>query len=121
MAMCPSELLCFEFVFNWFSQVDLAKFGNNSVLPQVNNKDILPLVMPIPPLAEQQVIVERVERLMTICRELYVGITQSRNHAADLLQAVLREAFAPPRPHDPSKRHSDGGKVIRALAETLDC
>jgi type I restriction enzyme S subunit len=95
MAMCPSELLSFDFVFTWFSQIDLAKFGNNSVLPQVNNKDILPLTIPLPPLAEQVEIVKRVEALMETCRALETEIEQSRTHAAHLLQAVLKEAFAP--------------------------
>jgi hypothetical protein len=39
--------------------------------------------------------VERVETLMTTCRALEAEIEQSRTHAADLLQAVLKEAFAP--------------------------
>jgi hypothetical protein len=39
--------------------------------------------------------VERVEALMTTCRALEAEIEQSRIHAADLLQAVLKEAFAP--------------------------
>lgn len=51
--------------------------------------------IPLPPLAEQVAIVERVETLMTTCRALEAEIEQSRTHAADLLQAVLREAFAP--------------------------
>lgn len=51
--------------------------------------------IPLPPLAEQVAIVERVETLMTTCRALEAEIEQSRTHAADLLQAVLKEAFAP--------------------------
>lgn len=49
----------------------------------------------VPPLAEQAAIVERVEALMATCRELEAEIERSRTHAADLLQAVLKEAFAP--------------------------
>ena len=59
-------------------------------LPQVRN-----VLIPLPPLAEQVAIVERVETLMTTCRALEAEIEQSRTHAADLLQAVLKEAFAP--------------------------
>jgi hypothetical protein len=46
-------------------------------------------------LAEQGAIVKRVEALMTTCRAVEAEIEQSRTHAADLLQAVLKEAFAP--------------------------
>lgn len=95
MALIPSQILSFDFVFTWFTQIDLAKLGNDSVVPQVNNKDILPIALPLPPLAEQAAIVERVEALMATCRELEAEIERSRTHAADLLQAVLKEAFAP--------------------------
>ena len=50
---------------------------------------------PLPPLAEQAAIVERMEALMTTCRALEAEIEHARTHAAHLLQAVLKEAFAP--------------------------
>jgi type I restriction enzyme S subunit len=53
----------------------------------------LPFLMP--PLEEQAAIVKRVEALMKTCRALESEIEQSRTHAAHLLQAVLKEAFAP--------------------------
>jgi type I restriction enzyme S subunit len=53
------------------------------------------IVFPLPPLAEQAAIVERVEALMTTCRALEAEIEHARTHAAHLLQAVLKEAFAP--------------------------
>jgi type I restriction enzyme S subunit len=51
--------------------------------------------IPLPPLAEQAAIVERVEALMTTCRKLEAEIEHARTHAAHLLQAVLKETFAP--------------------------
>ncbi len=53
------------------------------------------LMFPLPPLAEQAAIVERVEALITTCRALETEIEHSRTHAAHLLQAVLKEAFSP--------------------------
>ncbi len=53
------------------------------------------LLIPLPPVAEQAVIVERVEALMEHCRGLAAEIAHTRSHAAHLLQAVLKEAFAP--------------------------
>jgi type I restriction enzyme S subunit len=53
------------------------------------------IVLPLPPLAEQAAIVERMEALMTTCRSLEAEIEQSRTDAAHLLQSVLKEAFAP--------------------------
>ena len=51
------------------------------------------IATPLPPLAEQAAIVERVEALMTTCRALEAEIEHARSHAAHLLQAVLNEAF----------------------------
>ena len=51
--------------------------------------------IPLPPFAEQAAIVERVEALMTTCRALEAEIEHARTHAAHLLQAVLKVAFAP--------------------------
>ena len=61
----------------------------------VNTTEISNLKIPLPPLAEQVEIVKRVDALMETCRALETEIAQARTHAAHLLQAVLKEAFAP--------------------------
>jgi type I restriction enzyme S subunit len=63
--------------------------------PGLNLPNIRSVPIPLPPLAEQAAIVERVEALMTTCRALEAEIEHARTHAAHLLQAVLKEAFAP--------------------------
>lgn len=63
-------------------------------IPFVNQSRVYSHLLPLPPLAEQQAIIERVDTLMETCRKLEEEINQSTNHAADLLQAVLKEAFA---------------------------
>jgi type I restriction enzyme S subunit len=68
------------------------KTGNR---PNINSGGIISTLVPLPPLAEQAAIVERVEALMTTCRLLAAEIEHARTHAAHLLQAVLKEAFAP--------------------------
>lgn len=69
--------------------------ASQTVQPFLNMGTIKGFVCSLPPLAEQSAIVERVEALMATCRELEAEIERSRTHAADLLQAVLKEAFAP--------------------------
>jgi restriction endonuclease S subunit len=68
--------------------------GSAGNMPKVNQDTVTNTLVPLPPLAEQATIVERVEALMTTCRALDAEIEQSRTHAAHLLQAVLKEAFA---------------------------
>ena len=85
-----------EFIASYLhSQYDALQEAKEGQIPGIGRDDILEKLFPLPPLAEQAAIVERVEALMTTCRALEAEIEQSRTHAAHLLQAVLKEAFAP--------------------------
>jgi type I restriction enzyme S subunit len=62
--------------------------------PVISGRRVYPLPTPLPPMAEQAAIVERVETLMAICRALEAEIEHSRTHSSLLLQAVLKAAFS---------------------------
>jgi type I restriction enzyme S subunit len=49
--------------------------------------------IPLPPLKEQNRIVEKVSQLMSLCDELEKDIEQSKNNSELLIQSVLHEAF----------------------------
>ncbi|QEP42992.1 hypothetical protein D5085_07590 [Ectothiorhodospiraceae bacterium BW-2] len=93
MAVTTLNNVGFGYFKMWFDSIDLALLGNDSVVPQVNNKDINPLVIPLPPLYEQHAIVTKVEKLLALCDQLETQINQNQSHADQLMQAVLREAF----------------------------
>ena len=69
--------------------------GASPSMKNLSRESITSHAIPLPPLAEQAAIVERVEALMTTCRALEAEIEHARTHAAHLLQAVLKEAFMP--------------------------
>ena len=69
--------------------------GKSTTMNNVTRSDLFNKPIPLPPLAEQVAIVERIEALMATCRALEAEIGKSRTHAAHLLQAVLKEAFSP--------------------------
>ena len=50
-------------------------------------------LIPIPPLAEQHRIVQKLDELMQYCNELEISIKQSESQNEKLLQQVLREAL----------------------------
>jgi len=55
--------------------------------------DVGEMIIPLPPLQEQQAIILKVEKLFAFCDQLETQITQSQTHAEQLMQAVLKEAF----------------------------
>ena len=73
----------------------LQKHFTGAAIKHFTGRSLHRFTIPLPPLAEQAVIVERVEALMTTCQALEAKIEQARSHAAHLLQAVLKEAFDP--------------------------
>lgn len=50
-------------------------------------------LIPLPPLAEQNRIIQKVDELMQYCNELEASIKQSKSQNSTLLQQVLREAL----------------------------
>lgn len=50
-------------------------------------------LIPLPPLAEQKRIVEKLEKLMAFCDELEANIRESKTQAETLLQVALKEAL----------------------------
>jgi restriction endonuclease S subunit len=69
--------------------------GSSPSMKNLSRESIISHAFPLPPLAEQAAIVERVEVLMMTYRALEAEIEHARTHATHLLQAVLKEAFAP--------------------------
>lgn len=59
----------------------------------VNVKDIINSLISLPPLAEQERIVAKLEKLMKFCDELEANIKQGITNADRLLQTALREAL----------------------------
>jgi type I restriction enzyme, S subunit len=64
-----------------------------SASPHVNVRDVISLAFPLPPLPEQQAIVDRVDKLMTLIDELEKQVSERKNLSEKLMQSVLQEAF----------------------------
>lgn len=82
------------YFFLWFESIDLAKLSDGSNIPQINNKDIVPLIVPLPPLSEQARIVAEVDRHLSIIREVEAEVDTNLRRALALRQASLAKAFS---------------------------
>ena len=72
----------------------IEKFAPATAQKNINLGIINMLLFPLPPLLEQKEIVVKVEKLLAICDQLEGKITGNQAYAEQLMQAVLKEAFA---------------------------
>jgi restriction endonuclease S subunit len=62
-------------------------------ISNLSGKSLSLIEIPLPPLAEQRAIVERVGKLMAMIDELEKQVTERKDKSERLMQSVLREAF----------------------------
>ncbi len=94
MAMICPTFIELRYLHVWFLGIDLWELNSGTSVPQINNKDIGPLVIPIPPLAEQRRIVAKVEQLMALVDALETELAASRATAGELMEAIVAELTA---------------------------
>jgi len=63
---------------------------------ELNISTVVFHLLPLPPLAEQKRIVEKVDRLMALCDKLETALTTSRDKAASLAASIVDHATAQP-------------------------
>ena len=76
------------------ARAELVERAYGAGKPGLNLDNIRFLRIPLPPLAEQQRIVAKVEELMALCDRLEVQLTTAQTESRRLLEAVLHEALS---------------------------
>jgi type I restriction enzyme M protein len=75
------------------TQVEELKGAKSTKQTELGVNNLSAIKFPLPPLAEQQAIVEKVESLLAKVGALEQEVEQNRQHAEQLLQSVLREVM----------------------------
>ena len=87
-----SEFLLLVILSSAFKE-QLMKKASGVTARGIKSSRLVEILVPIPPLAEQQAIVEKVETLLVKVSQLEQEVEQNRQHAEQLLQSVLREVM----------------------------
>lgn len=74
--------------------IDLKPYVTGGFQPKLNQSNLNSIFIAFPPLAEQKAIVERVDRLLESVNALELQVQERKSYAQQLMQAVLKEAFA---------------------------
>ena len=82
-----------EWLWSWFKGVDLAKLSDGSNIPQINNPDIAPLHLPIPPAVELEVLIGRLEKSLESTAQQEEAVAKALKQAAAQRKNVLKSAF----------------------------
>lgn len=84
-----------QYGFYWLQTLYMALQGiKEGLIPGITRDDIQYKIFSLPPLAEQQAIVERVDKLMAMIGELEKQVSERKEQSAMLSQSVLREAIS---------------------------
>jgi type I restriction enzyme S subunit len=93
----PAENFANARYFEYFLRTvksDLLAFAPATAQKNINLEILSAVRIPLPPLAEQQRIVAKVDELMALCDQLEAQVNATRADSQRLLEAVLHQALA---------------------------
>ncbi|MBR5033099.1 MAG: restriction endonuclease subunit S [Treponema sp.] len=93
MGVIPGEKICPNFLYYYFIGIDFSKLCNGAAIPQINNIDINPLEINLPPLEEQKRIVAHLDSLSEKVHQLEEIYTKQLADCDELKQSLLQKAF----------------------------
>ena len=93
MALTPFSGVELLYVRLWLESFDLSQLWTGNVVPQINNQDIYPLYIPIPPLAEQHRIISAIESAFAVIDEIERNKTDLQSAVAATKQKILSLAI----------------------------
>lgn len=97
MSLTVFNDVCLPYIYTWFSSKDLGQLATGTSVPQINNKDIYPLLVPLPPLEEQKRIVAKIEELMPYVEKYDKAYSEveklNKKFPEDIQKSILRYAI----------------------------
>jgi type I restriction enzyme S subunit len=95
MGVIPGKRLIPKYLYFYFFNVDMRRLGSGSSIPQINNYDIEPLVIPFPESGRQQAeIVAALDELSKETQRLASIYQQKLTALDELKKSLLHQAFS---------------------------
>jgi type I restriction enzyme S subunit len=92
MGLCPNEKVNSDYFYYWFNSLDLGQLANGSSVPQLNNNQISPLQIPLPPLDHQKKIAAILDAADAYRQKTKALITKYE----ELTQSLFLDMFGDP-------------------------
>ena len=89
MGVIPGANIMPQYLLSYFDMIDLGKLDNGSSVPQLNNKDIAPLKILLPPLSLQEQFAAFVEQV----EKVKLSVKQSLDKLETLKKSLMQEYF----------------------------
>lgn len=93
-----------EWLWHWFLRIDLGKLSDGSNVPQINNPDIAPLCVPIPPMDEQLQIIallrSGLDSVIQQAKMIEISLKQATAQRKNILRAAFSGQLVPQDPND---------------------
>lgn len=94
MGVIPGEKIFPNFLYYYFLGIDFSELCNGASIPQINNIDINPLEINLPPLEEQKRIVAVLDKKFAQIETLKTATEKNLQNTKQLFQAELEKAFS---------------------------
>ena len=91
--LTPSKELNSRFLFFFCQLFNFKQLDKSTTIPSLAKKDLLKILMPVPPLPEQERIVAKIEELFSQLDAAVAELNAIREKLQIYRQAVLKEAF----------------------------
>ena len=93
MGVLPTKYVENAYLFLWFQKLDLRRIYDGTNVPQINNKNVVPLMFQLAPHPEQRAIVSKMEELFSDLDRGIADLKKAQDQLKVYRQAVLKKAF----------------------------
>lgn len=89
-----NEKYLLYYLLSFSGQKEIFKSQKATAQPSLSMQTIREILIPLPPISEQQRIVEKVDQFISFHKQLKQEISNSQKYAAQLMESLLQEAFS---------------------------